>query len=157
MSKKLEFKIISCNDLDIIKPLWTNLKNHHADISSHFQETYQAADFENRKEELLKKSSPNNMRVEVVSDCDKNCFVGYCISSISDEGKGEIDSIYLEKEYRKLGLGKEMVKRAMEWMESQDTDELKIVVAVGNEDLLPFYSSFNFFPRHLILEKKEKK
>ncbi|PKL67235.1 MAG: N-acetyltransferase [Methanobacteriales archaeon HGW-Methanobacteriales-1] len=157
MSKKLEFKIISGNDLDLIKPLWTNLKNHHSNISSHFQEKYHAANFENRKEELLKKSSPDNMRVEVVSDCDKDCFVGYCISSISDEGKGEIDSIYLEKEYRKLGLGKEMVKRAMEWMESQDTDELKIVVAVGNEDLLPFYSSFNFFPRHLILEKKEKK
>ncbi|MDO8869286.1 MAG: GNAT family N-acetyltransferase [Methanobacteriaceae archaeon] len=157
MSKKFEFKIISCEDLDLIKPLWKNLKDHHTNISPHFQEKYQTINFEDRKEELLKKSSQCNMRVEVISNCDKDCFVGYCISSISDKGKGEIDSIYVKKEHRKLGLGKEMVKRAMEWMESQDTDELKIVVAVGNEDLLPFYSSFNFFPRHLILEKKEKK
>lgn len=155
MSKKLEFRIISCADLDLVKPLWENLKNHHANISPHFQDKYRDTTFEDRKKELLKKSSQCNMRVEVVSDCDKDCFVGYCISSINDEGKGEIDSIYLKPPYRKLGLGKEMVKRAMEWMESQDTDELQIVVAVGNEDLLPFYSSFNFFPRHLILEKKK--
>lgn len=155
MSKKLEFKIISCEDLDMVKPLWENLKNHHASASPHFQEKYHTANFEDRKKELLKKSSQCNMRVEVISDCDTDCFVGYCISSIDDEGKGEIDSIYLKTPYRNLGLGKEMVKRAMEWMESQDTDELQIVVAVGNEDLLPFYSSFNFFPRHLILEKKK--
>ncbi len=156
MSKKLEFKIISCNDLDLIRPLWENLKNHHTNISPHFQEKYHSINFEDRRDELLKKSSQYNMRVEVVSDYYKDCFVGYCISSINNEGKGEIDSIYLEKEYRKLGLGKEMVKRAMEWIESQDTDELQIVVAVGNEDLLQFYSSFNFFPRHIILEKKNK-
>jgi hypothetical protein len=84
MSKKFEFKIISCEDLDLIKPLWKNLKDHHTNISPHFQEKYQTINFEDRKEELLKKSSRCNMRVEVVSDCDKDCFVGYCISSISD-------------------------------------------------------------------------
>jgi hypothetical protein len=50
-----------------------------------------------------------------------------------------------------------MVKRAIAWMESQDTDELKIVVAVGNEDLLPFYSSFNFFPDILSWKRRKRK
>jgi ribosomal protein S18 acetylase RimI-like enzyme len=155
MTRKLEFKCITVDDLDLIKPLWEDLKKHHALISPHFKEEYHDKCFDDRKEELLKKSSRGNILIEIISDCESDCCVGYCISSLNDQGKGEIDSIYLKKEYRNLGLGKEMVKRAMEWMERQDTDELKIVVAVGNEDLLPFYSSFNFFPRHLILEKKK--
>lgn len=155
MTKKLEFKCVQIDDLDLIKPLWENLKKHHALVSPHFKEEYQDKCFDDRKEELLKKSSKGNILIEIISDCESDCCVGYCISSINDQGKGEIDSIYLKKEYRNLGLGKELVKRAMEWMESQNSNELKIVVAVGNEDLLPFYSSFNFFPRHLILEKKK--
>lgn len=155
MTKKLEFKCISAGELDIIKPLWEDLTSHHKDISTHFKEEYREKLFENRKEELLKKSVQGQMLIELVSDCESDCYVGYCISSITDEGQGEIDSIYLKKEYRKLGLGKELVKRALEWMEEQDTGEMQIIVAAGNEELLPFYGSFNFFPKHIILKKKK--
>lgn len=155
MTRKLEFKCISAEELDLIKPLWEDLKNHHADISPHFKDEYQNKCFEERKEEIIQKSSRGDILIEIITDCENNCCVGYCISSISSEGQGEIDSIYLKKEYRKLGLGKELVKRALEWLEEQDTEEMQIMVAAGNDDLLPFYNSFDFFPRHIILKKKK--
>jgi ribosomal protein S18 acetylase RimI-like enzyme len=155
MTRKLEFKCINAQDLDMIKPLWEDLKDHHADISPHFKEEYHEKCFEDRKEEILEKSSQGNLLIEILSDCERDCCVGYCISSINEKGQGEIDSIYIKKDYRNLGLGKEMLKRALDWMENQDPEELQIMVAAGNEDLLPFYSSFNFFPRHIILKKKK--
>jgi hypothetical protein len=46
------------------------------------------------------------------------------------------------------------MERALDWMDKKGVKAKKIVVAVGNEDLLSFYERYNFFPRHLILEQK---
>jgi ribosomal protein S18 acetylase RimI-like enzyme len=141
-------------EIDIIKPLWEKLRDYHSELSLYFAERYNEFTFEDRKKELLKKSINGSLKIDIVKDEDTEWFIGYCVSSISDELKGEIDSIYVEEDYRSLSIGAHLMKRALNWMDEKGVKSKKIVVAIGNEELLSFYEKFDFLPRHVILEQK---
>lgn len=149
----ISYKELDINQIDLIKPLWEKLKLHHGHLSAHFKERYVEFTFQERKAQLLNKSENGTLRVEIVQDKNKNKFIGYCISSISNL-EGEIDSIYLDEEYRSFGIGKELMEHALKWMDENKIEKKKIIVAAGNEDLLSFYEFYDFFPRHIILEQK---
>lgn len=140
--------------IDLIKPLWDELRNYHGKLSTHFPERYIMVKFEDRREEILKKSKNGTLKIDLVEDKNTASYVGYCISSISEENVGEVDSIYLTEKYRSSGIGSTLMGRAINWMDEKGVETKKIVVAVGNEDLLSFYERYNFFPRHLILEQR---
>lgn len=108
-----------------------------------------------RKKELLDKSINGHLKIDIVKYRDTEETIGYCISSISDKKNGEVDSIYIEEEYRSIGIGAHLIKRALNWMDEKGVKSKKIVVAVGNEELLSFYQKFDFLPRHIVLEQKD--
>lgn len=140
--------------IDEIKPLWEELNDHHGDLSTHFSEKHEKFSFSDRKKQILKKSENGTLRIDIAKDNNTNNYVGYCISSISDELVGEVDSIYLKEKYRSSGIGKQLMNRALEWMGDEGVNDKKVVVAVGNEELLSFYEKYGFYPRHIILEHK---
>ena len=141
------------DQIDIIEPLWKKLRAHHRELSPYFPKKYIEFTFQERKEELLKKSENGTLRVDMVKDEETGKFIGYCISSISDEFVGEIDSIYLDDEYRSSGIGNKLMERALKWMDEKGVKTKIIMVAAGNEDTLAFYSRYNFLPKHIILEQ----
>jgi GNAT superfamily N-acetyltransferase len=47
-------------------------------------------------------------------------LVAYCITTISPDNEGEIDSIYVEERYHGHGFGDELIKRSLEWMDKKD-------------------------------------
>ncbi len=130
------------------------LRDHHFGLSPYFADEYEKFTFEDRKKELLNKSGGNLLKIDIAVYEDTQWLIGYCISSISAGLVGEIDSIYLEDNYRSLGIGNELMNRALQWIDKNRVKFKRIVVAMGNEDLLPFYERYNFFPRHLVLEQK---
>ncbi|WP_414470136.1 GNAT family N-acetyltransferase [Methanobacterium sp. ACI-7] len=142
------------DQIDLIKPLWDKLRDYHSEISPHFSKTYAGIEFEDRRGEILKKSANGTLRIDIVKDEDNDCYIGYCISSISEENVGEVDSIFLEEEYRSSGIGNQLMTRALKWMDEKSVKSKKIVVSVGNEELFSFYQKFDFLPRHIILEQK---
>lgn len=158
----ISYNEINEDQIDLIKPLWEKLRDHHHKLSLHFPERYNEFSFKKRKEKLLKKSENGLLRLDMVWDKDKEHYIGYCISSISNESlveidsrmSGEVDSIFLEEEYRSSGIGDSLMKRALHWMDKKGVETKRVVVAIGNEDLLSFYEQYDFFPRHLILEQK---
>ena len=139
--------------IDLIKPLWEKLRDQHRELSPYFPERYVELTFGERKEDLLKKSENGILRIDTAYDKTTEQFIGYCISSISNEQIGEVDSIYLEEKYRSEGLGDTLMKRSLNWMDQNGVKTKKIMVAAGNENTLAFYSRYNFFPKHIILEQ----
>lgn len=150
----INFIELNNEDIGLIKPLWKKLKNHHHELSTHFPERYMQFTFEERKEEILKKSENGVLKIEIAKDENNSQYIGYCISSISNDNIGEVDSIYLDEKYRSSGIGAHLMERALNWMDEKGVKDKKIVVAVGNEELLSFYEKFDFYPRHIILEQK---
>ena len=140
-------------EIDLIKPLWENLKEHHCEISTYFTGKYQKFSFEERKAQILKKSNKGSLKIDIVKDKDNEKYVGYCISSILED-IGEVDSIYIKEKYRYSNVGTQLIKRSLQWMDRKGVINKKIIVAVGNEELIPFYQKFNFYPRHIIIEQK---
>ena len=142
--------------IDSIRPLWEKLRDHHKELSPYFPERYVELTFQERKNELLEKSEKGILRIDTAYDEAAEQYIGYCISSISDEKVGEVDSIYLDKKYRSSGIGDALMKRSLDWMDQNGIETKRIMVAAGNENTLVFYGRYKFFPKHIILEQSNK-
>ncbi len=144
------------DDLDLIKPLWEKLNQLHLDLSQNFKSRFQNKTWESRKSYLIKKSK--EIIIDYVTD-DKNYIIGYCISTIDRENEkiGEIDSIYIDKIYRKTGIGEQLMNRAIDWLILKETKTQKLDVGAGNEQVIEFYKHFDFYPVNIVLQRIESK
>nr|WP_282433378.1 GNAT family N-acetyltransferase [Desulfosporosinus sp. FKA] len=79
--------------------------------------------------------------------------IGYCVTTI-DNDIGEIESLFVDEAYRKMGLGTVLMERALNWLEQNSITKKRLNVAVGNEQVLNFYRRFGFHPRTIILEQR---
>ncbi|QIB26463.1 GNAT family N-acetyltransferase [Caloranaerobacter azorensis] len=154
-----KIKYISGNEdlLDSIGFLWEKLNKHHENSSKYFSEKFSKFTFEVRKKGLIDKAKRGFMKVEIARDVEKNINIGYCISTINDRNIGEIESLYVEPDYRKLGIGNEFMRNALDWMDLNNVKSICIGVSVGNEEVLSFYKKYGFFPKTIILEQVNNK
>lgn len=136
----------------LIQPLWQNLRIHHKNKSKYFADTYATKRFQDRVGELTADSKVG-IKVNLVKDKDTDQYIGYCVSTIDKEMIGEIDSLYVKKEYRKHGIGNELMRRALEWLDKNKVKSKRVVVAHGNENVIDFYNHYGFYIRKTVLEQ----
>lgn len=135
-----------------IRFLWDKLNEHHIAKSLYFKEHFLHLDFETRIKKLLKKK--NDIFVIIAVDSSAGRHVGYCISSEIDNHIGEIDSIYVLPEYRRLGIGDYLIKQSIEWLDRRGVVSKKIDISFGNEEAFEFYKKYKFHPKDTILFQK---
>jgi ribosomal protein S18 acetylase RimI-like enzyme len=131
-------------EIDRVEPLWLKLNEYHKERSLHFKARYDTARFEKRKNELLQKSHPNPLNIQLA--VDNQVLIGYCVSSVTTGGKGEIDSIWVEKAYRGRGIGDVFMQQALHWLEVLKARRKTISVGGGNESVFGFYRHYGFHP-----------
>lgn len=150
----LNIEIISGSKelLEYVSPLWDKLNNHHKNKSINFKEKYEKLSFKERSNGFLIYKK-DNININLVKDKDKKIYVGYCVSTINSGLVGEVSSLYIEPEYRTYGIGDELIKRAIKWLDDNKVNKKIIGVAVGNEDVLKFYERLGFRSRTIILEQ----
>jgi ribosomal protein S18 acetylase RimI-like enzyme len=138
--------------LNFVQPLWEKLNKHHEDNSNYFPDKFINLKFEVRKNKFL---SDNNseVKVDLIKNIEKDLYIGYCISTVNKELMGEIESLFVEEEYRKYGLGGKFMNGALEWLDSKRVKMKIIGVAEGNENVLEFYKRYGFYKRRVILEQ----
>lgn len=144
-------KSIDQENLHLIKDLWEKLRLVHLFGSSHFKEYYQNFTFEDRCEKF-KLISSNNILIEVLFD--GSIAVGYCISTI-EKGKGEIESLFIDENYRNMGFGKTFIQNGIKWLKGKSAKKIMLAVAEGNEKVLGFYQSCGFFHRLTYMQFKD--
>lgn len=142
--------------LERIEPLWTKLNELHTSTSTHFARTFEKFSFENRKAALIKTSEQGKLLVEIAVDTQLQIDIGYCITAINSANEGEIESIYVDPEYRRLGIGIKLMKRALKWLDDLNIPEKTVVVVYGNEKIFSFYQKFGFYPRTTVLKRRSK-
>ncbi len=149
----IKYRVIDQRELDLIGPLWEKLKEHHVsrahspDQAEHFARMT----FDARKKGLLEKARKGTLRLDLALDSERNQIIGYCVSTVSEEMQGEIESIFVEADYRRQGVGGSLMQQTLKWMDSLRVAHRIIGVAVGNEEVLGFYARYNFYPTTLIL------
>ncbi|HTX43640.1 MAG TPA: GNAT family N-acetyltransferase [Methanocella sp.] len=152
----IEYMETDERDLDLIKPLWEQLNEHHRKLSPHFSSHYEAFTFERRKDGLLHKTRDGLMHICLAKDADSGICVGYSVSSLLNDGGhpvGEVESIYVDGPYRAKGIGDALMRKALEWMDTHGAATKKVSVGAGNEDVLPFYARYGFCVRTTTLEQ----
>lgn len=149
----MNYKIIQIEkeNLNLIKPLWEKLNQIHLKDSKYFKDHFKTFTFEKRIEKFAQ-IEEQNIYVEIVQN-ENNIPSGYCISTV-DGKKGEIDSVYIEKEIRKSGLGRKLVENGISWMKKIGCEKIIVGVAEGHEEVFDFYIKLGFYPRMSYLELK---
>jgi len=141
------------HELDITRPLWEKLNAMHLDDSRYFKEHFRSFTFEKRTAAFREKSD-DDILIQVVLR-DNGLAVGYCISTV-DGVSGELDSLYLEEEYRSRGIGRIMVEACIAWFNDKKCSRVVVAIADGHESVFPFYRKFGFYPRLTYLQLKDK-
>jgi len=71
--------------------------------------------------------------------------IGYCLTTISSECIGEIDSLYLSPEYRGRGYGRVLFQRSLSWLAQYGITTPQLWVHPANFAAIRFYWSFGFY------------
>ncbi len=138
--------------LEVIRPLWQGLNHHHQAISLHFRQEFATYTFDQRVASLQHSYADQAIHLDIA--CCGERPVAYIISAVSPAGVGEIESIYVEAEFRGQGIGDDLMKRGLAWLKAQDAEVVEVKVAVGNEGAFPFYARYGFYPRLVTLKRK---
>ncbi len=144
-------KTLKVSELGRIEPLWNSLRLMHLALSSHFKEYFAQQTFERRCRKF--RSLPEEHVHIAAAEDESGALVGYCICSVRDE-TGELDSIYVEPEYRGRGVGRNLAESGLAWLKQKGCRYIDVLVAEGNEAALPFYEKLGFCVRGTVLRLK---
>ncbi len=148
---ELRYEELDPAQLSKLGPLLEALNLHHQRVTIGWKEYFGRFTFQERCRRLTR--TGKELRIDVVRAADEGRVVGYCISSVSAQRRGEIESLYVAPECRQRGAATVLMVRALKWIESAGISDITIRVAVGNEEVLPFYRRFGFQPRTYHLER----
>lgn len=141
---------ISYDHIEVIKNLWEKNRKYHEDTSEYFKESYRLVNFEDRMK-AFSRFNKDTMKITVAKENDE--YIGYCISTISD-GKGEVDSLHVDKGNRGNGIGKKLVTIHLEWMKEKKCKAIGVTVSQENEATIGFYKNLGFYPNTLYMQQK---
>jgi ribosomal protein S18 acetylase RimI-like enzyme len=150
----VSYRTTGFSEIDLIRPLWEQLNEHHHAKASRFRSHYERMTFEDRRLYFRKIHETGQLRLDLATDTITGMYAGYCVSSISAENTGEVESLFVEVAYRSHGIGTILVSRALAWMDSLGTVRNRVSVGDGNEAAWAFYRKFGFYPRMTVLEQK---
>lgn len=150
----IEYGTTDITGMELVRPLWIQLNDHHHINARVFKDIYRQWTFDDRKAYFVKVAEAGSLRVDLAFDPASGRYVGYCVSSLSQDKEGEIESIYVEETYRSQGIDTALVNRALAWLGTNSSIRNRVSVADGNEESFRFYRKFGFHPRLTVLEQK---
>jgi len=137
--------------VDRLEPLWNKLRLLHSSCSLYFSDAFLSVSYNDRKVSFLDESKKLFI---IIANCE-GIDIGYCVASVSSN-KGEIESIYVDENYRGLKIGTELMNQSLAWIARHGIESSELYVAVGNERAIKFYEQFDFYPRTIKLVRKSK-
>jgi GNAT superfamily N-acetyltransferase len=150
----IRFEILPAAGIDLIRPLWEKLNEIHYRQSPYFADEYKAFSFEKRKEKLFG-GGRTGWQIEIAHVALAVDAVAYCFTSINRDLEGEIDSLYVEPAFRRFRVADTLMRHALHWLAERGAVSKRVAVAAGNEQALPFYEFYHFYPRYvMLLERK---
>lgn len=151
---EIEFVSGGAELLERVRPLWAELRRHVGGRSRHFSQEMASMTWEERRSEILDKAAGGGVRIDLAIEAGTSRAVGYCVSSLTREGEGEIDSIFVVADQRGRGIGDQLMRRAMAWLDASGARSETLEVTWGNDEVMGFYAQRGFLPRRVILERK---
>ena len=90
---------------------------------------------------------------------EKKQLIGYLAGSFTINSYlklGNIDFIFISKDFRKKGIAKSLVKEFTKFLKSKKVEKIRLSVNIDNKKVMNFYKKLGFNLYHYELEKKIK-
>jgi GNAT superfamily N-acetyltransferase len=142
--------------IDDIEELWRQLALHSSEHSVDFAEHYARRSFDQRRKELRSRAERGKLHIDIVREGTSDHDLGYCVSSVDEQGMGIIESLFVREDERERGIGDLLMGRSLEWLKGNMASSTVVFIVYGNERVLPFYYRYGFRPKALMLEIKER-
>lgn len=146
----IKYKRLKINKLGEIKLLWEDLNDNHLKDSIYFKEHYTTYSFEKRSAGWLKLPKKNFHLL--IAETKDLVIIGYCVSTIDENWKGEIDSLYIKPEFRQQGIGKTTLNKSFQWLQIYHCKPIQLSVSYGHESVIGFYQKLGYYPKFTTLE-----
>jgi len=154
---RIEYRTTDINEIDLIRPLWIRLNDYLLGKAGKFRSHYEQMTFDERKAYFEKVAAAGSLHLDLAFDPQAGGkYVGYCVSSLSQEKTGEIESVFVEEEFRSRDIGSALVIRALAWFDEKGSVRNRVAAGAGNEGVANFYKKFGFYPRMMVLEQKRE-
>ena len=145
----IAIKTLGIDELNRVAPLWDKLRLRHLAMSAHFKVHFERQTFAERCEKF--RALPEDSVHIGAAEDEKGTLTGYCICSVQDDA-GELDSIFVEAEYRGQDIGYRLARDGVDWLKTKGCRHIDVMVAEGNEDVFPFYEKLGFRVRATVLQ-----
>jgi ribosomal protein S18 acetylase RimI-like enzyme len=127
--------------IDAIAPMWFKLNELHKTFDLLINTKPRTGSWADRKNELLLKCAHgHHLQVAWIDEV----LIGYCFSSLRKGGIGEIDSLYIEPQARRQGIGRQLIEAALRWLAEQGCEDIKLWVHPSNTEATAFYGRLGF-------------
>ena len=153
MPNSIHYTTITKSELNLIEPLWEVLNDEHYSDSVYFKDHYTSFSFEQRSHRWIKWDE-SKMHILVALNSANNP-VGYAVSTIDDEGLGELDSLCVKPDFQNLGIGRLLTIKSIDWLKDHGCEKIRLGVSYGHESVFGFYQKLGFYPKMTLLELKE--
>jgi diamine N-acetyltransferase len=150
------YREVGIDRIDEIRLLWEELNVYHVQFAPVFADEMRSRSFSGRKGEIEAKTACGKVRIELVAAGSDGPDVAYCVASVSADGVAEIDSLFIQSEFRNHGIGSELMRRALAWFRTARATSTIISVTHGNDNAIAFYRRFGFHPRSVLLRQRDE-
>lgn len=135
------YKELEESKINVVKNLWNKNRIFHQKNTVYFSTDYANLNFEDRMKKLLSRSKLS--KITVVENKDKQ-VIAYCMSIIDKAGSGEIATLYVEEEYRRMNIGKHLLQLHIEWLQDSNVVNIEVEVLHDNLSAIKLYENIGF-------------
>jgi ribosomal protein S18 acetylase RimI-like enzyme len=134
---------------DLLKTagLWRDFMRYNGEFNDSFRTGRKSTEI--FSQEMLEKIKESDCRL-AVADIDGE-LIGFCYSYISQKPRyfklskfGFIGDLYVVPEYRRGGIGRALVKDALDFFAGKRIKQIELLVAVKNTGTIKFWESLGF-------------
>jgi diamine N-acetyltransferase len=153
MNKEIEYIYGGMELFSDTVPLRLKLLEHHSQMSQHFASYYSPARIDGTKQFLTECNARGSLHIGLARHIPTARDVGFCISTVSADNVGEIFAIWVEDDFKNMGLGAALSETALAWLRSMKPKHLEIHILFENAKVRSFYERLGFFPQTILLRE----
>jgi ribosomal protein S18 acetylase RimI-like enzyme len=134
-------------DVTEIVAIWGELALHHAAMDSSFAPSER---WQDEYRHFVRSLLGRDDALAVVA-VDQARIVGYAVGRISmlpgffaQRERGYIHDAVVRREYRRRGIGRQLVEALTTWMEGSGVSLVELTVATGNREAVEFWREVGF-------------
>ena len=146
-STEYEYHVADEKDIDAIMSLWNESRLYHAELDSRLS---MVDDAHLKAREYYASQVASEDTIFYIAS-RRGVPLGYICAQIQKappvhkiQRFGLIDGLFVTDEFRRLGIGTNLVNLAMEWFEEQELSMIQLSVASMNETGIQFWERSGF-------------